>query len=358
MARCTLADIARHVGCSKYTVSLALKGDTRISVGTRERVRKAADELGYQPNAVVAHLMAQLRASRSTGFQAKLALINANRDREALVKHPTIPTYVAGCETRAAKTGYSFDRFWMHDPGCKAERLRRILHSRGIKGIILVGLMDSNRLPPEFTPLWETFPTVVTGVRTRSPALSFCCVDHHHLALRAVERALELGYQRPGLVIDEVIDALVEHRFSAGFRTAQRLLPKARQLPVFNMESGMEDAPPEFLQWLDRQRPDVVFTLYNRVLRWIRTSGRRVPEDVGVIQLEWRLTRPEVAGMNQHNFAVGEAAVDMVVSQIHNNETGVNEFPRATLIGATWMTGESAPRRKAVESAAAGGGLR
>jgi hypothetical protein len=31
----------------------------------------------------------------------------------------------------------------------------------------------------------------------------------------------------------------------------------------------------------------------------------------------------------------------MVVSQIHNNEVGVQEFPRATLIGATWMDGKS-----------------
>ncbi len=43
--------------------------------------------------------------------------------------------------------------------------------------------------------------------------------------------------------------------------------------------------------------------------------------------------------MNQHNRVTGEAAVDMVVSQIHNNESGVHEFPRATMIGATWMDG-------------------
>jgi len=38
--------------------------------------------------------------------------------------------------------------------------------------------------------------------------------------------------------------------------------------------------------------------------------------------------------------------VDMVVSQIHNNETGVQEFPRATLIGATWMEGETVRRQE------------
>lgn len=348
MARCTLADIARRLGCSKYTVSLALKGNPQISAQTRARVKAVADELGYQPNAVVSQLMAQLRASRSTGFQAKLALINANRDREALKQHPTIPTYVAGCESRAAKTGYAFDRFWMHDATLKPERLQRILQTRGIKGIILVGLMDSNRLPAEFTPLWRAFPTVVTGVRTRDPALSFCCVDHHHLALRAVERAVERGYRRPALVLDDVIDELIERRFSAGFRTGQRLLPGTRQVPVFELKGKGDEEPPGFRDWLDRYKPDVVFTLYNRVIRWIEATGRRVPEDIGIIQLEWRATRPEIAGMNQHNFAVGEAAVDMVISQIHNNECGVNEFPRATLIGATWVDGTSATGHKAV----------
>ena len=80
---------------------------------------------------------------------------------------------------------------------------------------------------------------------------------------------------------------------------------------------------------------------YNRVIDWIRGSGRRIPEDIGVIQLEWRASRPEIAGMNQHNRVTGEAAVDMVVSQIHNNESGLQEFPRSTMIGATWVDGAS-----------------
>jgi LacI family transcriptional regulator len=31
--------------------------------------------------------------------------------------------------------------------------------------------------------------------------------------------------------------------------------------------------------------------------------------------------------MNQHSLITGEAAVDMVVSQIHNNDAGLQEFP-------------------------------
>lgn len=341
MARVTLSDIAAAVGYSKNTVSLALRGNTQIPEQTRERIRQVAEKLGYQPNAVVSQLMAQLRASRTSRFQAKLALVNANRDSKALADHPTIPTYVNGCESRAAKLGYSFDRFWLHDPALTADRWQRILLTRGIRGIVVVGLMDQNKLPGEFMPIWRQFPTVVTGVRTREPVLSFCCVDHHNLVLTAFEKAIELGYQRPALVLDEVIDALVERRFTAAFSTGQRSLPRSRQLPVFSsIRSGQRD-PGEFYAWLDKHRPDVVFTLYNVVLQWIHERGLRVPEDIGVVQLEWRPTRPNVAGMHQHNFVTGEAAVDMVVSQIHNNEAGVQEFPRATLIGASWQDGPS-----------------
>jgi LacI family transcriptional regulator len=339
MGRVTLSDIARKVGYSKNTVSLALRGDAQIPPATRERIRHVANALGYQPNAVVSHLMAQLRSSQAARFQAKLALVNANRDPNALRQHPTIPTYVEGCERRAARLGYGFDRFWLHDPAMRAETWLRVLHTRNIKGIILVGLMDQNRLPAHLRPVWENFPTVVTGVRTREPALSFSCVDHHNLVLAAFENALALGYTRPALVLDDVIDRLVERRFSAGFVTAQEALPQSRRLPVFRQVNQAWQNPKVFHAWLDRHKPDVLFTLYNVVFDWLKAAGRRVPADIGVIQLEWRAARPEIAGMNQHNDITGEAAVDLVVSQIHNNEHGVPAFPRATLIGATWMDG-------------------
>jgi LacI family transcriptional regulator len=350
MPRVTLNDIAKKVGYSKNTVSLALRGDPQIPETTRNRIRHVAESLGYQPNAIVAHLMAQLRASQSPRFQANLALVNANRDADAFKKHPTIPTYVEGCERRAARLGYGFDRFWLHDPTMRAESWIRVLRARNINGIILVGLMDQNRLPAHLRPVWESIPTVVTGVRTREPALSFSCVDHHTLVRTAFESATALGYNRPALVLDEVIDRLVERRFSAGFFTTQETLPANRRIPVFRQLNEAVHNPKIFHAWFDRYKPDVLFTLYNVVFDWLKAAGHRVPEDVGVIQLEWRASRPEIAGMNQHNDIAGEAAVDLVVSQIHNNEHGVPSFPRATMIGATWVHGTSVRNATALQS--------
>lgn len=47
-----MEDVAKLANVNKATVSRALKGDSRISASTRERVWKAAKALGYQPDAV------------------------------------------------------------------------------------------------------------------------------------------------------------------------------------------------------------------------------------------------------------------------------------------------------------------
>ncbi len=52
MARVTITDLAKELGISVCTVNKALTGKPRISEETRERVKAAAERLGYKANAV------------------------------------------------------------------------------------------------------------------------------------------------------------------------------------------------------------------------------------------------------------------------------------------------------------------
>jgi LacI family transcriptional regulator len=337
----TMARLARELRVSKNTVSLALRRDPQIPEGTRERVLATARRLGYVLNPTVSHLMAELRKSRTGGSQHTLALLNAYRTDDAFRNHPTIPAYVEGCRRRAKAQGYGIDLFWLHDPELDGARLNRILKARGIRGVIVIGTMDDNHLPERFAATWEQHACVVTGVRSRNPTLSFCCVDHHSLVLQAVDHALQLGYRRPGLAIDERIDRLVDGRFSSGMWVAQQVLPaKQRLAPFLEVERAREE-PRRFHDWLEREKPDVVFTLYHVVRRLIEELGLRVPQDLGLIQLERRRDLEDWAGMDQHNDLTGEAAVDMVISLLHNNELGVPSHPRAMLVEATWVPGDT-----------------
>jgi LacI family transcriptional regulator len=340
MLQPTMAEVAKAAGVSKNTVSLALRGSPRISSATREKIETVAAEMGYRLNPTVAQLMAELRQNRSPGYQATLALINAHESRDAFSNHPTIPAYVTGCRQRARQLGYQLDDFWLHEPDMPAARWLSIFRARNIRGVVIVGLMRRNRLPARLAALWDEFPALVTGVRTREPALSFACSDHHALALLAFEKAVALGYRRPALVLDGVIDDLVDGRFSAGFLIGQSRLIAAEQLtrPFFEVAAARTDRA-VFSKWFEENQPDVIFTLYHEVERWVRDLGLRVPEDVGLIQYEWRSDHAAWAGMDQRNDLVGAAAVDMLISMVHHNERGVPEHPRATLIGSHWVDG-------------------
>ncbi len=337
-----MAEVAKAAGVSKNTVSLALRGSPRISSATRDKIETVAAAMGYRLNPTVAQLMAELRQNRSPGYQATLALINAHESRDAFSNHPTIPAYVTGCRQRAKQLGYQLDDFWLHEPDMPAARWLSIFRARNIRGVVIVGLMRRNRLPARLAPLWDEFPALVTGVRTREPALSFACSDHHALALLAFEKAVALGYRRPALVLDGVIDDLVDGRFSAGFLIGQSRLIPAEQLtrPFFEVAAARTDRA-VFSKWFEENQPDVIFTLYHEVERWVRDLGLRVPEDVGLIQYEWRSDHAAWAGMDQRNDLVGAAAVDMLISMVHHNERGVPEHPRATLIGSHWVDGKT-----------------
>jgi LacI family transcriptional regulator len=336
-----MSAVARAAGVSKNTVSLVLRHSPQIPAQTQERVQQVIKKMGYRKNPVVAHLMVQLRQSRSPRYQATIALLNAHRNQHAFTRHPTIPDYIEGCEKRATQLGYTLDPFWLHDPTLDGAKLGRILDARNIQGAIIVGLMDENRLPERFSSLWGKIACVVTGVRTEDPTLPFCCTDHHAVALLAFQEALRLGYRRPALVLDHKIDALVEGRFTSGILIGQRELPPRQRIPGFYEVQLAQNDPPIFHRWLNRWKPDVLFTLYDNVLDWINLAGLRVPRDIGIIQLEVRRRHKAQAGMRQNNDLVGAAAVDMVIQFIHLGIQHLPRIPTATLVEGTWIPGKT-----------------
>lgn len=334
MKSVTLKDVALATGLTKSAVSLALRNDPRIPAATRQRVERCARKLGYRRNAVVAHLMSELRRGNHVTPRASIALLNLNEDPYAFTRHPTIPAYVRGIKERATALGYALDCIQEPAASMEGRRLRQILQARGIRGCILTGLMRSNSLPEHLEPLWKRFPCVMTGVRTVSPQLPFACADHHAVSHLAVTVALNVGHKRPALVLDRTIDELVQGRFSAGFLIAQRELPKACRLPPFYHAGNLPNPPPGFRQWLAQHRPDAILTLYHVVEDWLKELET---ERVALFQLESRPHKPAWPGVNQHNDHTGAAAVDLLVQMIHAGETSLEATPRAMLIEPSWQ---------------------
>jgi LacI family transcriptional regulator len=91
----TLYDVAKAAGVSHQTVSRFVKGQTNIRPELRERVERAVNELGYQPN-LSARALATSRSHRIGALVYEIVEVGPNK-------------IMQGASTRAREAGYILD---------------------------------------------------------------------------------------------------------------------------------------------------------------------------------------------------------------------------------------------------------
>lgn len=331
--------VAEAAGVSKSSVSLALRDDPRIALATRRRIQAVAGKLGYRKNPVVATLMAQLRVSHTPKFQANLGLINCLPERNFL-ERAACREYRAGICERIERAGYGVEDIWAGEPGLKVARLIQILQTRNIRGLILVGCDQQKPFFPENPEFFREFYVATVGMDRTLPLLPRAATDHFRSARSAVETCIRLGYRRPALFVSDSADKLSDRRYSSGFLagiTDGSIEAGDRIAPLFS------DAPNKslFLKWIETNKPDVVVTDRSEAMVWLDESGLSVPDDMGLLHLDWSPSQAGWAGMRPNGRMVGAAAADLVIGQINNNELGIPAHPRLVLIESDFVPGPS-----------------
>ncbi len=338
----TLETIAKKVGVSKVTVSLVLRGSRRISEEIREKVLKAAAELGYTPNPMVSALMVSLRAHRRTGRVFNLGFLTSFPTRDGWNKMAVFHRYHAGALRRAEALGYGVEIHWARDPELSGPRLTQILEARGIPGVLIAPLPSG---APRLALDWSRFATVALG-HTFKQAPTHRVTNHQfHTILTALDACLARGYRRIGLATTKGSDARVNHIWLAGFLSFQATHPTVRKLAPFVGDPFTRES---FLEWFRKTRPEVVVSADIMALEWLREEKLRVPEDVAFVHIDWIPERGDIAAVDQRPEQIGEAAVDLLVEQINQNRRGSPSVPRTVLIEGVWRDGPTLPDRGAV----------
>lgn len=331
----TIRSLAKQAGVSPATVSLALRNHPRISTAVRKRIQRLAKELNYKPNPVVSRLIAQVRASKTTTYQSTLALVFAAEHLRD-TKEATVKTWVDAVEERATQLGYNLDRFTVCEEKLRPERLISILDARGIQGIILTGPFPHNRIDAKYNALWERSAAIVLGERPVNPALSCVINNQVNTVVSAIDHAHKLGYQRPALCVHPDIDDILEHRLFGGFAIQTRQLPKRNEIPPFPYKHDGREA---FSKWYNKHKPDVILTLHAEIKQWLTELKVMIPKQVGLIHLDYHKQLGAWAGMKQNHEHVGQAAVDMLIGQLHRNEIGLPPFQKCIVINSSWKMG-------------------
>lgn len=304
--RVTIKEVAERAGVSRSTTSRALAGTGYVAEPVRQRVRKAAEDLGYVVDATARSL--KQRSSRIIGvlvsdlrnaFYAELAFGAGQRAREA------------GYTMMLVDDG--------GEPAAELEAANAFVASR-VAGVLLTPVSDaaSAFLVRQRVPLVEVD-------RTFGADRDAVVIDNRHAARSTTEHLLSLGHSRIALVIDET-DWTTGRDRREGYADALAAAGVALD-PELVVASGWHaDAAMSVARSLlaSPERPTAVFAANNLIAEgvWRAASdlGLSVPADVSLVAFDdapWMsMVEPGVTAITQDAAKLGAEAVDLLLRRI------------------------------------------
>lgn len=350
-ARVSLRDVARAVGVSHVTVSLALRGDSRVSVRRRREIEAMAKRLGYRPDPMLASLSAYRHSKRPIAIHSTIAWLNQWPDPKALRRVHDFAAYWRGAHDAADTLGYRLEELVI-DRSTTADRLQKILQTRGVRGILLPPHPDGFHLPG-FD--WSLFSLVRFGVSIDAPRAHVITSDQMNCAELAYAKVRAHGYRRIGFITSRGHDRNTGGNFRAGYLAMQDAQPPlAEHLEPLILDE--RDARPDaraLRPWLRRWNPDAIITTDPRVHAMLRELGVHVPRDIAAAALSV-LDGNFDAGVDQNSLEIGRVAMRTLAGLIQLNERGIPEFCRRILVEGRWVDGESLPTKSMTPRAGAG----
>lgn len=325
--RVTIKDVAKAAGVSPGLVSIVFNDVPGASPENRERVRRAARDLGYQPDA---------RASLLRRRHAHL--LGVTFFVQSAFHGDLLPGIYAAAEAAGYEVALS---------GWTAERPERdaVRALQGLRcdAVIMLGAELSEA---QFAQLEQELPMVVVGRRLVEPVADSIRTDDGIGMRLAVEHLAAIGHRRIAHV-DGGDDNVKGVDRVEGYRAAMEAFGLAAHIQVLpggqTVEAGA-GAATELLALADR--PTAVVA-YDDDCAWgmmavLQAAGLRVPGDVSIVGYDGsRLSRlVPLAGMTtvrQEVEALARLAVERAIQRVEDDA----EAPREIILRPTFTVGSS-----------------
>jgi LacI family transcriptional regulator, galactose operon repressor len=317
----TITDVARMAGVSPGTASKALNGRGGVGPATAERVRQAAERLGYQPNALARGLL--------TGRSFNVGLITTDSFGRF-----SIPV-MQGAEDTLGPGQISVLLCESRDDRIRERYYLRTLLERRVDGIIVTGRRQAPR-----EPVGRDLPVPVVYAMTHStnPDDLSLIPDDEEGGVLAVRHLLSTGRVNIGHVTGPLRFAAARLRADGAEKTlAAAGLRVAGGTALFGEWS--EEWGRQATDMLLRTAPDLdaVFCGSDQIARGVadalREAGRRVPEDIALVGYDnWEVfaptCRPPLTTVDMNLRELGRAAGDSLLAAMDGRaSSGVRKLP-------------------------------
>jgi DNA-binding LacI/PurR family transcriptional regulator len=265
----TIVDVAERAGVSKSLVSLVMRGAPNVSDEKRDAVARAAEEIGYRPNAVARSLV------RRRSFVIGVMVSDLH--------NPYFTEVIDGIEVAARAAGYrALFNSGERTAAGETEAIDTLLQLR-TDGVVMAGPVLATR---KIAHVAASVPVVVIAGHSRSPAHDSITNDDHLGAGLAVDHLVALGHRHiahvdggTGAGAAQRLAGFLEAMERHGLRTSATVVPG----------SFTEDGGREGVTALLRERDGVtgVFVANDLAavgaLDALHHQGLRVPEDVSLV---------------------------------------------------------------------------
>lgn len=323
----TMAQIARHLGVSKATVSRALSGGTRVPKERRERIVATAAAMGWEPDARLGFLSALRWRGRRSGHYVIAYLC----DRFTILH----PAKRRALQTHAFELGYKLE-YWRLDEEDGSDLAGR-LKARGVQGV-LVDLHQNEAVP--LLP-WEKHSAIVMGE------------EHADLPLHRVATdwpaVLELARVRA--VKEHRRSVLLSMRHFAGQGLTREMARAAHAVGAEFRNSGLhcelkffdesaEEPGGELAGLLQNGKFDAVLTCTAAAteVALAAVDMQNGPEIVYGLMQTPRADRPALACLDIQLEWRARLALDLLHLHLLRDQRGTSEQPVRHLLPGRWLT--------------------
>lgn len=317
----SMKEVAQHCGVSVATVSKALNDQNDIGEDTKKKIKKAAEELGYFPNAAAR----SLKTNRSYNIGV-LFVDEANSG----LTHEYFAAVLEAFKVEAEKQGYDITFINGHIGKKKVSYYEHCKY-RNVDGVVIACVNFDN---PEVIELMNGSIPVVT-------------IDHIHENCSSVlsdnvkgiqclmEYIYERGHRKIAYIHGQPNTAVTRARLTSFFRFAEehgldipdRYILKAdyldtRQAMIRTKELlDGKDVPTCILY------PDDTALIGG--MNEIRSRNLRIPEDISIAGYDGsrmsQLLNPKLTTIRQDTAAVGMQAAKKLISSIDKPKTTLTE---------------------------------
>ncbi|MBV1895190.1 MAG: LacI family DNA-binding transcriptional regulator [Rhodobacteraceae bacterium] len=336
--RPTIRDVAKAASVSLGTASRVINGYSTVKPEIRARVTEAIKALNYMPNP-----MAQ---SMRTGSTRTIGCVLRS------LKTPVMADFVKSAEQLTSPAGYAL---MLANNSDSAETERIILQAfskRSVDGLLLTicDEEDTAVLPL----LRELDIPIVLLDRKLGSEFDSVIVDHCSGLVQATEYLLGLGHRRIALLAGNPVVHPARDSI-AGFKKAHKLagLSWEKELVVCSdFWDSTAYAKTHALLASDNPPTAIISggtMMLPGVLRAVRESGLKVPEDISLItgydsELA-QLVTPAITAIQKDYSAVGALGGELLLQRL--NQSMIGE-PRCLLVPSSFIERNSCAQPKTV----------